>query len=150
VVCWFFQNQASLPQVRQVTGFPQVFPSDATRYAWGDGDDRDVGGAWDGSSSDRCSWEQALFGCFVLWLGALRVSMGFPSEGGTHQGRPQAPSGPFLGSGRLRPLHGAAGSLCFFPFLAWSWIPPGSDVISEKACFAGLVFLDHFTGRVQC
>jgi hypothetical protein len=36
------------------------------------------------------------------------------------------PSGPSLGPGRLRPLCGAMGGLRFFPFLAWSGIPPSS------------------------
>jgi hypothetical protein len=76
VDCWFFQNPASLPHVRQVKGFSQVFPSYATQYAWGDGDDNDVDGAQDESSSDRCSWDQAPFGCFI-WgpFGRLLVSL---------------------------------------------------------------------------
>jgi hypothetical protein len=66
-----------------------------------------------GSSADRCSWDQAPFGCFILRLGALQASIGFPSEGGIPPGRPQAPSGPSLGPGRLRSLRGAAGGLRF-------------------------------------
>jgi hypothetical protein len=70
--------------------------------------------------------DQAPFGCFVLRLGVFRASFGFLSEEGFPPGRPMAPSGPSLGPGRLRSLCGAVGVLCFFPFLAWSWIPPHS------------------------
>jgi hypothetical protein len=66
-----------------------------------------------GSSSDRCSWDQAPFGCFILCLGALRASISFPLEGGISPGRPQAPSSPSLGPGRLQFLRGAAGGLRF-------------------------------------
>jgi hypothetical protein len=37
-----------------------------------------------------------------------------------------APGLPLAPPGCLRPLCGAAGGLHFFPFLAWSWISPGS------------------------
>jgi hypothetical protein len=70
--------------------------------------------------------DQAPFGCFFLRLGVFWASFGFLSEEGFPPGCPWAPSGPSLGPGRLRPLCGAAGGLRFFPFLAWSWIPPSS------------------------
>jgi hypothetical protein len=61
-----------------------------------------------------------------LRLVVFRASLGFLSGEGFPPGRPWAPPGPALGLGRLWHLCGAAGGLRFFPFLAWSWIPPSA------------------------
>jgi hypothetical protein len=120
--CWFHSNPASLPQIHQVEGTSQVsFPhqgrySPATRpdTLENDGDNGDVDGAKDGTSSDRCS-----SGSGAVWVFCL-ASGGFSGVIWTSFERkvflrdaPGLPLAPSWGLGASGPCVGAAGGLRF-------------------------------------
>jgi hypothetical protein len=91
-----------------------------------DGDDGNVDGAKDGTSSDGCSSGLGAVWVFCLVSGGLSGVIWTPFERKVFlRDAPGLPLAPPWGLGTSG-AQGRGRSL-LFPFLAWSWIPPSSS-----------------------